>query len=262
MDQKYGSQKDDSDGDECYRAADSLPSFTPHPGVFNMEEARNAAYNMLVAIGEDPTREGLRMTPDRVARANKEMFSSLQVGKQIHRQAHIDHVNTSDFDELSDDLNDSTVEEFQDEEAGHILSAQFLVQAHGLICVRNIEFFSTCEHHLLPFYGNVDICYELADKASRFSYAVGLSKLARLVQFYAHKPQVQERLTDEITSAIMKNMDAQGVLVRVKAHHMCMSMRGIHATNAFTVTLSGEGSLKYGHGDKYVVAQNLLNVQA
>ena len=119
-----------------------------------------------------------------------------------------------------------------------ILAKQFQVDNKNLVIEKNITFYSMCEHHLLPFWGEVSIAYIPKDKV------VGLSKLARTVEFYSKKPQIQERFTDEIASAILRCVNAEGVLVKVEAEHMCMAMRGIKNVGSKAVTISAYGELK------------------
>lgn len=235
-----------------------LPLFEAHPGSFNLEEAKCAAYNFLVAIGEDPSREGLAQTPDRIARASREIFASLCSSKE---NPYGEDGKDSDSAQYGEETFNVTEEEFinsRDEmEIANILSAQFTVKAHGLICVRDIEFFSTCEHHLLPFYGTVDICYDPAPET-----VLGLSKLARLVQFFARRPQVQERLSAQIAHSLVKCAHNRGALVKIKAKHMCMSMRGASAINAYTATLGAEGSLADETSPQYTSALHLLEMDS
>lgn len=156
----------------------------------------------LEGIGEDPEREGLVETPDRVARMCEEIFGGL--GK----------------------------------DASEHLSKQFSVSGSEIVLEKDITFYSTCEHHLLPFYGKVHIAYIPCGKV------VGLSKLARTVETYARRPQIQEQLTNQIADDIEKNLSPDGVMVMVEAEHMCMSMRGIKKPGAVTVTYATRGAFK------------------
>jgi GTP cyclohydrolase I len=157
----------------------------------------------LLAIGEDPDRPGLEETPARVARAAQELFAGMREDPAAH------------------------------------LKKQFLEpEAHGLVVVRDIAFASMCEHHILPFYGVAHVCYLPADGC-----ITGLSKLARVVAGYAARLQVQERLGEQIASAIMRELNPQGVLVLLEAEHTCMSMRGIRARGATTRTCATAGCL-------------------
>ena len=140
---------------------------------------------ILEGVGEDVTREGLIETPDRIARMYMEIFEGL--GK----------------------------------DASEILSKTFSVEDNDLVIEKDINFFSMCEHHLVPFFGKAHVAYIPKGKV------VGLSKLARTVDLYAKKPQLQERLTTEIADALMKYLDAEGAMVVIEAEHTCMTMRGV-----------------------------------
>ena len=161
-----------------------------------------AVREILAAIGEDPDRDGLVDTPARVARAYAEQFSG-----------------------LSQDPEDVLGTVF---DAGH----------DELILVRDIEVYSTCEHHLVPFSGVAHIGYIPNVKGQ----ITGLSKLARLVDVYARRPQVQERMTSQIADALMQNLDPRGVVVVIEAEHLCMTMRGVRKPGARTVTSAVRGS--------------------
>ena len=157
---------------------------------------------ILEGVGEDVTREGLIETPDRIARMYMEIFEGL--GK----------------------------------DASEILSKTFSVEDNDLVIEKDINFFSMCEHHLVPFFGKAHVAYIPKGKV------VGLSKLARTVDLYAKKPQLQERLTTEIADALMKYLDAEGVMVVIEAEHTCMTMRGIKKLGAKTVTTTYRGVFK------------------
>lgn len=156
---------------------------------------------ILEGIGEDPAREGLVDTPARVARAYEEMCSGMHASPDALFEKHFD------------------------------------VSCHDMVVVRNISFVSLCEHHLLPFYGVVHIAYEPAQQG----YVCGLSKLARVVEVYARRLQIQERLTQQIADAVEKGCGAQGVYVYVDATHMCMSCRGVMQEQARTTTQAARG---------------------
>ena len=162
-----------------------------------------AVRDLLVAVGEDPNRDGLRDTPARMARAYREMFGGLHM--------HAEDVLTTTFD------------------AGH----------SELIIVRDIALYSMCEHHLVPFHGNAHVGY-IPNASGRIT---GLSKIARLVDMYARRPQVQERMTTQIADAMMRILEPDGVVVVVEAEHLCMSMRGIRKPGASTMTSAVRGSL-------------------
>lgn len=166
------------------------------------EKIKKAVEMIIEAVGEDKTREGLLETPDRVARMYEEIFSGL--GK--------------------------TAEEH--------LSKTFEIVEDNMVVVKDIEFYSMCEHHFLPFFGKAHIAY-IPNKR-----VAGLSKLARTVETYARKPQLQERLNIEIADAMMKYLDAKGVLVVVEAEHMCMNMRGVKKPGSKTVTSVYRGVLE------------------
>lgn len=158
---------------------------------------------LLLAVGEDPDREGLRDTPARVARAYEEIFAGM------HQTA--DDVLTTTFD------------------IGH----------EELVIVRDIEVFSTCEHHLVPFHGVAHVGY-IPGLDGRIT---GLSKLARLLDVYARRPQVQERLTGQVADALMRILKPRGAIVVVSCEHLCMSMRGVRKPGSRTVTSAVRGSL-------------------
>ncbi|MFF3661533.1 GTP cyclohydrolase I FolE [Streptomyces olivochromogenes] len=173
-------------------------------GEFDEKRAENAVRELLIAVGEDPDREGLRETPGRVARAYKELFAGL-------RQAPED-VLTTTFD------------------LGH----------DEMVLVKDIEIVSLCEHHLLPFHGVAHVGYIPAETGK----ITGLSKLARLVEVFARRPQVQERLTTQIADSLMRILEARGAIVVIEAEHMCMSVRGIRKPGAKTTTSAVRGQLR------------------
>lgn len=154
---------------------------------------------ILEAIGEDPNREGLIETPQRIARMYEEVFSGINQTAKEH------------------------------------LSKSFNVDRDDLVLEKDITFYSMCEHHLVPFYGKAHIAYIPNGKVA------GLSKLARTVEIYAKKPQLQEKLTSEVGDAIMNYLDAQGVMVVIEAEHMCMTMRGVKKPGTKTITTTYRG---------------------
>lgn len=170
---------------------------------FDADGIKRAVRLYLQSIGEDPDREGLKDTPDRIARASREVFSGMSQSPQ------------------------------------DVLGARFDVTTEDLVVVRDIEFYSVCEHHLLPFHGLAHIGY-IPDK----NRVVGLSKLARLVQVFAHRPQIQERMTQQIADALMDELGAKGAIVITDCEHMCMSMRGVKESQARTVTSAVRGYLR------------------
>jgi GTP cyclohydrolase I len=179
----------------------SLEDFTPRP--FDAPKAEQAVRDLLEAIGENPDREGLRETPARVARAYAESFGGLHMSAE--------DVLTTTFD------------------AGH----------DELVIVRDIEMYSTCEHHLVPFYGFAHVGY-IPNENGRVT---GLSKLARLVDVFARRPQVQERLTTQVADSLMRILEPQGAIVVIEAEHLCMAMRGVRKPGAKTITSAVRGAL-------------------
>ncbi|MEY2247316.1 GTP cyclohydrolase I FolE [Streptomyces sp. SAS_267] len=173
-------------------------------GEFDEKRAENAVRELLIAVGEDPDREGLRETPGRVARAYKEIFAGLLQQPE--------DVLTTTFD------------------LGH----------DEMVLVKDIEVFSTCEHHLVPFRGVAHVGYI----PSTSGKITGLSKLARLVDVYARRPQVQERLTTQVADSLMEILEPRGVIVVIECEHMCMSMRGIRKPGAKTITSAVRGQLR------------------
>ncbi|MDF3292177.1 MULTISPECIES: GTP cyclohydrolase I FolE [Streptomyces] len=173
-------------------------------GEFDEKRAENAVRELLIAVGEDPDREGLRETPARVARAYKEIFAGLW----------------------------QTPEE--------VLTTTFDLGHDEMVLVKDIEVYSTCEHHLVPFHGVAHVGYIPATSGK----ITGLSKLARLVDVFARRPQVQERLTTQIADSLMDILEPRGVIVVVECEHMCMSMRGIRKPGAKTTTSAVRGQLR------------------
>jgi len=171
---------------------------------FDQERAEAAVRELLIAIGENPERQGLLDTPARVARAYREMFAGLYVDPD-------DVLNTT-FDEEHDEL----------------------------VLVKDIPMYSTCEHHLVSFHGVAHVGY-IPGVEGRIT---GLSKLARVVDLYAKRPQVQERLTGQVADAMMRKLDPRGVIVVVEAEHLCMAMRGVRKPGATTTTSAVRGQFK------------------
>lgn len=172
-------------------------------GEYNAEGVAKAIRDLLIAIGENPDREGLKSTPDRVARSYAEIFGGLQ----------------------------QTAEE--------VLTTTFDLGHDELVLVKDIELHSTCEHHLLPFHGVAHVGY-LPNESGRIT---GLSKLARLVDVFARRPQVQERLTTQVADSLMRILEPRGAIVVIEAEHMCMAVRGVRKPGAKTVTSAVRGSL-------------------
>jgi len=184
--------------------AEPTDPFRPGPGRVDEERAAAAVRELLLAVGEDPDRPGLRDTPGRVARAYAEIFGGLG-------QDPVEILSTT-FDENHDEL----------------------------VLVRDIPMYSTCEHHLVPFHGAAHIGYIPGDDGR----VTGLSKLARLVEGYARRLQVQERMTTQIAEALVRVLDPWGVLVVVEAEHLCMSIRGVKKPGTTTVTSAVRGGFK------------------
>ncbi|AQU67231.1 GTP cyclohydrolase I FolE [Streptomyces niveus] len=173
-------------------------------GEFDEKRAENAVRELLIAVGEDPDREGLRETPGRVARSYREIFAGLWQRPE--------EVLTTTFD------------------IGH----------DEMVLVKDIEVQSSCEHHLVPFHGVAHVGYI----PSADGKITGLSKLARLVDVFARRPQVQERMTTQIADSLMKILEPRGVIVVVECEHMCMSMRGVRKPGAKTITSAVRGQLR------------------
>jgi GTP cyclohydrolase I len=171
-------------------------------GGFDLPRIERAVREILLAIGEDPERDGLQNTPSRVARAYAEQFAGLRQRPQ------------------------------------DVLSTVFDADHDEIIIVRDIELHSTCEHHLVPFTGVAHIGYIPNQKGQ----ITGLSKLARLVDVFARRPQVQERMTSQVADAMMTVLQPRGAIVVIQAEHLCMSMRGVRKPGAKTVTSAVRGS--------------------
>lgn len=167
--------------------------------MIDQEKIREAVRLFLEGIGEDTDREGLRETPDRIARMCTEIYGGLS------------------------------------ENAGEHLKKVFTAAGSEMVLEKDIVFYSMCEHHLMPFYGKAHVAYIPDGKV------VGLSKLARTVEVYARKPQIQERMTGEIADAVMEYLVPKGVMVVTEAEHMCMTMRGIKKTGSKTVSIAVRG---------------------
>jgi len=182
----------------------SIPNDDQVTGSFDEARAEKAVRELLLAIGEDPDRDGLAQTPARVARSLKESYAGLWMSP--------DEVLTTTFD----------------------------MNHHELIIVKDIEVFSQCEHHLVPFHGRAHIGY-IPGESGRIT---GLSKLARLVDVYAKRPQVQERLTGQVADALVRILEPLGVIVIIDCEHLCMSMRGVRKSTARTVTSAVRGQLR------------------
>lgn len=167
--------------------------------MIDQDKVKEAVRLLLEGIGEDTEREGLKETPDRIARMYEEIYGGMEEDVSKH------------------------------------LSKTFHVKNNEMVIEKEITFYSTCEHHLLPFYGKAHIAYVPDGKV------VGLSKLARTVEVYAKRLQLQEQLTVQIADALMKHLAPKGVMVMIEAEHMCMTMRGIKKPGSQTITLVKRG---------------------
>ncbi|WP_203453718.1 GTP cyclohydrolase I FolE [Jiangella aurantiaca] len=174
------------------------------PGRFDHARAEAAVRELLVAIGEDPDRDGLLDTPARVARAYAEMFRGLH------------------------------------QDPAEVLTTTFELGHDEMVLVKDIELASMCEHHLVPFYGYAHVGY-IPGPSGRIA---GLSKLARLVDVYAKRPQVQERLTSQVANSLVELLKPAGVIVVIEAEHLCMTMRGVRKPGAKTLTSAVRGQLR------------------
>jgi GTP cyclohydrolase I len=174
------------------------------PPAFDADRIEAAIREILIAIGEDPNRDGLIKTPARVARAYAEMFAGLH------------------------------------QDPATILSTTFDLGHEEMVLVKDIELYSCCEHHLVPFHGVAHVGY-IPSSDGRIT---GLSKLARLVDVYARRPQVQERLTTQVADAMVEYLRPRVVIVVVECEHLCMSMRGVRKAGARTVTSAVRGQLR------------------
>jgi GTP cyclohydrolase I len=187
----------------------ALPNLGPDTGIlrtrmFDQERAEAAVRELLYAVGEDPDRHGLQDTPARVARSYREIFAGLYTDP--------DTVLNTMFDEDHDEL----------------------------VLVKEIPMYSTCEHHLVAFHGLAHVGY-IPGQDGRVT---GLSKIARLVDLYAKRPQVQERLTSQVADALQNKLDPRGVIVVIEAEHLCMAMRGVRKPGAVTTTSAVRGLFK------------------
>lgn len=169
----------------------------------DLRRIERAVREILIAVGEDPDRDGLLDTPKRVAKAYAEIFAGLR------------------------------------QDPGEHLARVFDQRADEMVTVTNIDVHSVCEHHLLPFFGKAHVAYLPGS-----GKVVGVSKLARTVEVFARRPQIQERLTDQIADALMEHLDAAGAIVIVEAEHMCMRMRGVRSADSRMTTVARRGVYK------------------
>ncbi|WP_067481165.1 GTP cyclohydrolase I FolE [Actinomadura hibisca] len=186
-------------------------------GRFDHARIERAVREILLAIGEDPDRDGLLDTPARVARAYAEQFAGL-------RQRPED-----------------------------VLNKMFEADHDEMVLVKDIEVYSVCEHHLVPFHGVAHVGYT----PNKTGQVTGLSKLARLVDVYARRPQVQERLTSQVADAMMRILEPRGVIVVIEAEHLCMTMRGVRKPGAKTVTSAVRGDFRE-HPETRAEAMSLI----
>ncbi len=168
--------------------------------MFDREKIKRGVELILEGIGEDKNREGLLETPDRIARMYEEIFSGMEMDTE------------------------------------EILSKTFTVDNNEMVIEKDIMFYSTCEHHFMPFYGKAHVAYIPDGKV------VGLSKLARTVEVYAKRPQIQEQLTGQVADALMEHLKPKGVIIMMEAEHMCMTMRGVKKPGSKTVTFAMRGA--------------------
>lgn len=173
-------------------------------GPVDLDRAAAAVRELLLALGENPDREGLENTPMRVAKAYNEMFSGLEL------------------------------------DAEEVLNTVFDIGHDEMILVKDIELYSTCEHHLVPFHGVAHVGYIPGEDGR----VTGLSKLARVVEVFAKRPQVQERLTAQIADALVQALKPRGVIVVIECEHLCMSMRGVKKPGSRTVTSAVRGQMR------------------
>lgn len=174
--------------------------------MIDQEKIRKAVALLLEGIGEDPGREGLAETPDRVARMYGEIFSGMEA------------------------------------DAAEPLAKVFAVDDSEMVLEKDIVFYSMCEHHMMPFYGKAHIAYIPEGKV------LGLSKLARTVEIYARRLQLQERMTGQIADAVMEHLSPRGVMVVLEAEHMCMTMRGVKKPGSRTVSMAVRGVFEGDRG--------------
>lgn len=182
----------------------TLEDEAPRHGGVDLPRIEAAVREILLALGEDPDREGLKETPARVARAYEESFKGLT------------------------------------QDPADLLGTTFDIGHEELVLVRDVPFYSMCEHHLVPFYGHAHIGYIPSPEGK----VTGLSKLARLVDIFAKRPQIQEQLTTQVVDALVEHLEPQGAIVVIEGEHLCMSMRGVSKPGAKTITSAVRGQLR------------------
>jgi GTP cyclohydrolase I len=190
------------EGGVCVSESESEDEAVGTTSGVDLERIRHAVREILLAVGEDPDREGLRETPERVARMYAEVFSGLHQDPRIH----LTKLFTQKYDEM--------------------------------VLIKDIEFKSFCEHHLLPFTGRAHVAYLPEGKV------IGLSKIPRVIDVLAKRPQMQERLTEELADLLMKELDAKGVAVVIEASHSCMTVRGVQKPGSTFVTSAMRGAFR------------------
>ena len=182
----------------------TLEDEAPRHGEVDLPRIEAAVREILLAVGEDQDREGLKETPARVARAYEESFKGLT------------------------------------QDPADLLGTTFDIGHEELVLVRDVPFYSMCEHHLVPFYGHAHIGYIPSPEGK----VTGLSKLARLVDIFAKRPQIQEQLTTQVVDALVEHLEPQGAIVVIEGEHLCMSMRGVSKPGAKTITSAVRGQLR------------------
>lgn len=190
-------------------------------GGVDQPRIERAVREILLAIGDDPDRDGIKDTPQRVARAYAEQFAGLTM------------------------------------RAADVLTTVFDADHDEMVLVRGIELYSICEHHLTPFFGFAHVGYIPNEKGQ----ITGLSKLARLVDVYARRPQVQERMTSQIADSMMEVLEPRGAIVIVEAEHLCMAMRGVRKPGARTVTSAVRGCFRSSDGTRAEAMSLLMSRQ-
>ncbi len=189
--------------DDAHDHSPTVTTTPGKPGQYDLPRIQRAVREILLAVGENPDRDGLQDTPRRVAKAYAELFGGLAEDPSRH------------------------------------LARVFEQECDEIVALRDIQFHSMCEHHLLPFMGKAHVAY-----LPKGGKVVGLSKLARTVEVFARRPQVQERLTNQVADALIDHLDARGVAVIIEASHMCMKMRGVSQPESIMVTSALRGVFK------------------
>jgi len=204
QDEMIGSVAGENDGDEELALTGEKSMVAAKTGSIDHARIERAVREILLAVGEDPDREGLRETPARVAR----MYAELFAGLHLDPRRHLKKFFTERYDEV--------------------------------VLVRDISFQSTCEHHMLPFLGKAHVAYLPGPRI------VGLSKLARVVEEIARRPQVQERMTEQIANLLVEELKVKGVAVIIEAEHTCMTIRGVRKPGALCITSAMKGHFRTG----------------